>query len=530
MKADSEKLPGLQDALPLTDWRLRCALGLAFGPEPSRVSPEPKDHTVSADQAWAGVVDVLDRLRLTPWVWSRLSMRDSDDPARAHLGHIPSGAVARLSQIHLGTFARNMVLLEALDEILAKATGRALPVMPIKGAALLGPPFLVYSDLGARPMVDLDLFCPMGRLDEFSALMEELGYEITQSALDRVGLGHHRYYTRRASRGQGQDVGIGAGGGGQATAPSGLGGSVTVEIHYRLSVWWWGLGALDREFASALVSDLGFSPTPSSRRCRPPAGSPDPLGPGQPSGRMSRAAAGEGTEPAGRAQVGGVASKAAWGAASQPTTQTPRTGGPAPQNTGDRGRRIALPTGRGWPERHIIGLCLHFLKHGFGPDLRNVVDIMELTRSHHIDWALLAEIATDAGVWPTIAFILHWIQETILDPVEVRAPWTDALGSPSPSQGPAVQGRFLTGLPGPLEGLSRVLAARIPRDRIPPRLRIPDLPPTLRRHFDALLDATGNNIFLEIALLPGLLPKTAAATWWLWDRWNLRRFLPKPRK
>ena len=48
--------------------------------------------------------------------------------------------------------------------------------------------------------------------------------------------------------------------------------------------------------------------------------------------------------------------------------------------------------------------------------------------------------------------------------------------------------------------------------------------------FDSFLDATGNNIFLEIALLPGLLPKTAAATWWLWDRWNLRRFLPKPRK
>ncbi|HOX23744.1 MAG TPA: nucleotidyltransferase family protein, partial [Elusimicrobiales bacterium] len=64
--------------------------------------------------------------------------------------------------------ARNAVLLQALDEILAAAAAEALPVMPIKGAALC---LLGIYELGEREFADLDLLVKQEDRPRFKKLL-----------------------------------------------------------------------------------------------------------------------------------------------------------------------------------------------------------------------------------------------------------------------------------------------------------------------------------------------------------------------
>ncbi len=420
-----------------SDWVVRHALGLAFGADVcawarmvTKVEQELHDtplalagearglggrkRSVEAGRRpWEEVCAVLDVTNLDNWVWSRLQALCAGDKK----GVVPAYAANGLRMRHLSVTAQNLILLDSLDEFLLKMKEGGIPVMPLKGAALLGPLFRLYEDMGARSMSDLDLFCGPDWIDEASAAARDLGYRMTGSSLDARGLGHHRYFAKRHASTAGADRDVAAG------------LKVTVELHYRLTVWWWHMEALDR-MATTLLG--------SSRQAAIHPTGVDEKGPGEP-----------------------------------------------------------------WLELHVIQLCLHIVKHGMGPDLRNVLDVIELTRKYAVDWAHLQEIARKVGIWPLVSFVLTWIEVSILEPVDVEAPWRQSLG--------------------PAEGRAQPLLAKlIPRRRIPPLRQV--ILPCAGAH---TLDPHSSMVLGYLALLPGMRAKGATVTWWLWDRWNLRRFLPK---
>ncbi len=415
-------------ALSASDPAVRHALGLVFAPEPAAWVHSANEGGERAGRTceplWEEILAVLEEMRLGNWVWHRLSRPD----ASTGRGLLPPAAAAALSRAHLGATARNMILLDAFDTFMAEAGRRAIAVAPLKGAALLTGPLAIYEDLGARSTSDIDLFCPPGRLDEASALLEGMGFSLAQSALDAMRLGHHRHFSKSL--------------GGRV----GEGQTVTLELHYRLNVWWWGLGALDREFSAALE--------------------------------------------------------------------------------GRGGMRWSGPVASGWVERHLVHLCLHLLKHGMGPDLRNAVDLVELARRHPPDWDLVHRIADRARLWPTVMFILDWIAETLLAPVGAQAPWADSWASP---------GFVSRSLRHPLDGLgqARSLARLLPLDRIPPTPDSLWTRVTAKAHLGSLngpekpMDVSKARILLYVLLLPSPVTKAASVTWWFWDHWNLRKLLPK---
>ena len=78
---------------------------------------------------------------------------------------------ADLRQTYYATTARNLLLYRELSRILTALS--PVPVVVLKGAALAAT---LYPSIGLRPMGDVDLLVPRGRLDQAVAAVRALGY------------------------------------------------------------------------------------------------------------------------------------------------------------------------------------------------------------------------------------------------------------------------------------------------------------------------------------------------------------------
>ncbi len=71
------------------------------------------------------------------------------------------------------TATRNTLLLQELEHIISLLTNAGLPVIPLKGAALVNT---VYSTVAVRPMFDLDILVETQRAGAVIGLLEQWGY------------------------------------------------------------------------------------------------------------------------------------------------------------------------------------------------------------------------------------------------------------------------------------------------------------------------------------------------------------------
>ena len=132
-------------------------------------------------------------------------------------------------QAYLGSWSRNEQLLALAARVLDAALAEGIRMLPLKGA-VLAP--LVWGDLAARPMVDVDLAVHPDDLDRAVALAGACGLE--------------RAYPERArfSRRHGHDVGFRDE------------HNLTVELHFRLGHELAGDASLDGIFARAIEVEL----------------------------------------------------------------------------------------------------------------------------------------------------------------------------------------------------------------------------------------------------------------------------------
>ncbi len=93
----------------------------------------------------------------------------------------PAAVVAELTADRRRTAASNLRLLAAGRTIVDTLSGRDVPVVALKGLALLE---VAYDDLSLRPMVDIDLLVPDASIQRAEDLVLELGY---RSARPRDG-------------------------------------------------------------------------------------------------------------------------------------------------------------------------------------------------------------------------------------------------------------------------------------------------------------------------------------------------------
>jgi hypothetical protein len=87
----------------------------------------------------------------------------------------PDWARAALEAAYWGQHFRNRFLLDAFATLLGRAADAGLPVMPLKGAALMGG-YHYYPTPALRPMSDLDLLVRPGDAERMAGLLHECGY------------------------------------------------------------------------------------------------------------------------------------------------------------------------------------------------------------------------------------------------------------------------------------------------------------------------------------------------------------------
>jgi hypothetical protein len=89
------------------------------------------------------------------------------------IGFVPDTIALRLQSIHYQSLARNMLLQDELGRILSAFNKEGIPVVILKGSALLDT---VYPDISLRPMSDLDILVHPEDLRRAEALVLGLEY------------------------------------------------------------------------------------------------------------------------------------------------------------------------------------------------------------------------------------------------------------------------------------------------------------------------------------------------------------------
>jgi hypothetical protein len=115
---------------------------------------------------WDSLLKTAAWHRLTPLVSHHLR-----SPGLAPL--VPPAMIAKLSGVHYQSLARNMLLQDELCRLLAAFNKAGVPVIILKGSALLDS---VYKDISLRPMSDLDLLVRPGDLGRVEALVLGMDY------------------------------------------------------------------------------------------------------------------------------------------------------------------------------------------------------------------------------------------------------------------------------------------------------------------------------------------------------------------
>jgi len=86
---------------------------------------------------------------------------------------VPKLIQQKLHDIYYYNLARNMLLQGALSKLLFAFNREGIPVILLKGAALLGS---IYEDISLRPMSDLDILVPLEYLDSAESVASVQGY------------------------------------------------------------------------------------------------------------------------------------------------------------------------------------------------------------------------------------------------------------------------------------------------------------------------------------------------------------------
>jgi len=97
---------------------------------------------------------------------------------------VPRPVLERLQRLNYQSLARNMLLQNELSQLLSAFNEEGIPVVVLKGAALLGS---IYDDIGLRPMSDLDILVQPEHLDRAEAIALCQGYA---PIADRNAQGH----------------------------------------------------------------------------------------------------------------------------------------------------------------------------------------------------------------------------------------------------------------------------------------------------------------------------------------------------
>jgi hypothetical protein len=137
-------------------------MGLLRGTDPAILAPSAPD-----DRAWEKIVSDASQQGLMPVLYRWLKASDS--------GHMPPAPTRDLIEARaLGLAARNMLLAQELSSILRAFEVRRVACVPVRGLALAE---LLYGDITARPMGDIDLLVHKGDLHEVAAILKGLGFQ-----------------------------------------------------------------------------------------------------------------------------------------------------------------------------------------------------------------------------------------------------------------------------------------------------------------------------------------------------------------
>jgi len=114
---------------------------------------------------WRELVDVAIANSVHPLLAQRVLTRE-----------LPPAIAAELRTYQAETVYRNTQRLRDFSEIVLAMQAKDVPVIALKGMHLTP---LVYRNLGARRMVDLDLLVPPQRLEDAVAALRSIGYDST---------------------------------------------------------------------------------------------------------------------------------------------------------------------------------------------------------------------------------------------------------------------------------------------------------------------------------------------------------------
>lgn len=119
-----------------------------------------------ADQAWEKIIRDATRHGLLPILYRWLKTSDPRYlPSAPKLGQIKEGV--------MGVAVRNVVLAQELASILRAFQVRQVVCVPVRGLALAE---LLYGDIAARPMGDIDLLVHKEDLSGVATILKELGF------------------------------------------------------------------------------------------------------------------------------------------------------------------------------------------------------------------------------------------------------------------------------------------------------------------------------------------------------------------
>lgn len=118
---------------------------------------------------------------LAPLVYARLKLAPD---------LVPADILRAFRERYAATAACNMRQMHRLGEVLRVFERRSIPVMPLKGAALLA---LVYRDPGLRPMTDVDLLVRREDLRRAADALREAGLTPIGREEDYARRGHHHW-------------------------------------------------------------------------------------------------------------------------------------------------------------------------------------------------------------------------------------------------------------------------------------------------------------------------------------------------
>ena len=113
-------------------------------------------------------------LLLEKATWHRLLCLASHHLKNADLrALVPQLVLQKLQRVYYLSLARNMLFQDGLSQLLSALNKEGIPVIVLKGPALLGS---VYQDISLRPMSDLDILIQPEHLDRAEAIALRQGF------------------------------------------------------------------------------------------------------------------------------------------------------------------------------------------------------------------------------------------------------------------------------------------------------------------------------------------------------------------